>query len=188
MPLDRSPEFTNPPIYPVHTLVPEDESVIRDFDEPHGSSLTLINVNVDDNVETRTDNDKNSLIKRQAERFFDKVQSGIKPGRAANIMHTTLKKINNSEEMSAEVKRLMDTATLSAEVRKKLVRSSLNKLIVENVDSEDIKRQRLALDAIKQASSDPETGLENEQAMVEINVSELGTSLKGLKLPGIEPL
>lgn len=184
MPLDRDPAFEHPPLL---ENVSQGIWPIRECVESPADALAVVHVQVENEVTTDTNNDKNSEIKRQAEKFFDKVQSGIPPGRAANIMHTSLKRIHSSEEMTRVITELTNTANLNAEIRKKMVRAGLNKIFMENVDSDDIKRQKLALDTAKQIAADPEIQLGQDGPTVEINVSEFGSALKGITLPGLEP-
>jgi len=87
------------------------------------------------------------------------------------------------------LEQLVGTYFLPPEARKQMVRAGLNKIFLDNVDSEEINNQKLALDAAKQISSDPEVGLQQETGGgVFINISELQgvfAQLRTMKSPEV---
>lgn len=110
-----------------------------------------------------------SIAQSQARKFIEKIKGGKKPHMAAQDIGTTLKKIKNSEEMKEALAELYKTATIGEEMRKLMVKNSLNKILMENYDSQEPKKVKLALDAAKLISNDPDVGLSSKEPSVSIS-------------------
>lgn len=123
-----------------------------------------------------------SVAERQAKRMLDRVQRGDSLAEAAKAERMTmgqLKDVTNPVRVSLE--QLIGSHFLPPEARKQMVRAGLNKMFLDNVNSTDPGNAKIALDAAKQISLDPEVGLQADQSGgVIINIGDLEGVFKQL--------
>lgn len=95
------------------------------------------------------DEGPNTELKAKVERFADLLELGKKPGEAAEAIGTTLKAINTQADMREAVTKLLTKANLGGKVREAIAKSALNVVLMKNYDSDNVKEQKLALEAAK---------------------------------------
>lgn len=117
---------------------------------------------------------KNTLAKR----FMDLVGQGYKPHEAAKTVGTTMSGIMGNEAFKKQVKQLVESASMPNDIRKEMVRAGLNRIFMENVARPDSNSQKLAIEAAKAISSDPDVGLNAiPNPGIQININELDNVL-----------
>lgn len=131
-----------------------------------------------------------TVAERHAKRLLDRVQSGQPLGKAAAIERIKMSQLRDpSSPVRLALEQLVSGHFLPPEARKQMVRAGLNKIFMDNVTSADPAAQKVALDAAKQISLDPEVGLSQEQTGgVIVNIGELSgvfEQLKTIKSPEI---
>ncbi len=87
--------------------------------------------------------------------------------------------------MRKYVEELVSTANLSAEVRQVMVRSGLNKLFMRSIESDDIEERKLALATAKLIWSDPEVNSAGAETEINVDLREMSSALKNVRLEGI---
>lgn len=122
----------------------------------------------------------------KAKRFLEMVKGGVPQWEAAKKNGTTIKAIYQTQGLRAAVKNLIETGTLPAAIRKELVRAGLNKIFIENIDGGP-REQKLALQAAKQISGDPDVGLNIPPSNISVNVdvTKLNELFKNMKVPEV---
>lgn len=164
--LDKDKTFVNPQI--------EDISII---DDEHTTSIPVTTVELE--IEPK----EQSIVEVKAQRFVEALGRKQKPSEAAKSVGMSLVKIRNSEAMQEAIKALKDTFTIPPEMRRTMVRNGLNKLFLENIESEDPKRQRIALDTAKQIAADPEISLGSPESVSITFGSNLESVIESIDLP-----
>jgi hypothetical protein len=124
-----------------------------------------------------------SIAERHAKRLLDRVQSGSSLADAAKAERMTMSQLKDpNNPVRASVEQLIGGYFLPPEARKQMVRAGLNKMFLDNVNSTDPGNAKLALDAAKQISLDPEVGLQADQSGgVIINIGDLEGVFKQLQ-------
>ena len=131
-----------------------------------------------------TGNDRlDSIAERRAKRLLDRVQSGSTLTEAAKAERMTMSQLKDpNNPVRASVEQLIGGYFLPPEARKQMVRAGLNRMFLENVNSQDPGQAKIALDAAKQISLDPEVGLQTDQSGgVIINIGDLEGVFKQLQ-------
>lgn len=109
---------------------------------------------------------RKARAKVKVQTFAKLVEEGVSPSEAARRAGTSLSTLRNNQETKELVKQLVEGYHLPAEVRKLTVRAALNRLLVDNISSDDIDQQKVALEAAKMIAKDQEVALEAPQQQV----------------------
>lgn len=127
----------------------------------------------------------------KAKRFVELIKSDMKPSKAARRVGIDMNTIDEKPDLKARLKKLIEEVNFPAEIRKQMVRSSLDKILLENIEDGGIKEQKLALAAAKEIAKDPDVGLNTQQQnpSVVIDMRNLGKLLDNVKpIEGLEDL
>jgi hypothetical protein len=127
-----------------------------------------------------TIDEDDSQVNYKARKFVDYIRKGDSPGKAAHKIGTSLHKISRSQETKEAIAALLGTFALEDEVRKQLAKASLNKLLLESINSDSIEGAKLALAVATQMSK--ETGNEPMTPGVTIDLGSLGDIIKDISL------
>ena len=106
-----------------------------------------------------------------AQKFVDLLKDGKSPNAAARSMGTTFKRLMSLTEVQGMVKDLVENYTLHADARRLLVRATANKILLETQNVAGA--EKLALEAAKIISADPEVGLQQTVVGVAVDRSAL---------------
>lgn len=116
-----------------------------------------------------------TVSERRAKRLLTRLKNGESLSAATNAERMRVSELKDPESpVRQSLEQLMGKYFLPPKARAQMVRAGLNKVFIENIQSEDLAAQKLALDAAKQIAADPETGLTSQDAGgVVINIGEL---------------
>ena len=175
-------------IVPVKLEIERDKCIKSDILNVEGQKVRTVIETPDKGVEISVRKGKNEGIK--AKRFLELIQDGETPGRAAEAIGTTYKKIKKDLNIRAAAKKLIEENNFPAAARKEMVRAGLNKIFMENVDG-GAKEQKLALAAAKQIGADPDVGLTAPPSLIglTIDMTQIKNVLQNVKpIEGLEDL
>ena len=104
-------------------------------------------------------------------KFTALLRQGVSTKTACNRLHTSMSKLLNPKSKKAKEKvlEILSEFSMEAETRAKLARAITNKAALAAVESDDWK---LALQAAKQISEDPETGMQPNHvtSLTQVNI------------------
>lgn len=129
-----------------------------------------------------------TVSERRAKRLLTRVKNGESLSAAANAERMRVSELKDPDSpVRRSLEQLMGQYFLPPKARAQMVRAGLNKVFLENIQSEDLAAQKLALDAAKQIAADPETGLTSQDAGgVVINIGELAGVFSQIRESRIE--
>lgn len=135
--------------------------------------------------EVETGNVDDALAKSIVNDLSPAVQGGKTIDQAAADLGIDLKKY--SAPTRRAVFELLAANYMPPNMVREVIRAGRNKLILEGVNAtgeEELARKRLALEAMKQAASDPEVGLNQPpQTTINIDMREVVELAKNLEVP-----
>lgn len=150
------------------------------FSLPEGADVPVVETEVSI---AQGNNTLNTVAEIRAKRLLQRVQKGESLSAAAVAERMTIAEIRDSDNpVRASLQQLIGSYFLPPEARKQMVRAGLNKMFMDNVVSTDPVAQKVALDAAKQISLDPEVGLaaDNSGGVI-INIGELESVFSQLR-------
>jgi hypothetical protein len=126
--------------------------------------------------------------KQKTRAFVDLVKEGFAPEDAAEKIGLNLgeiSKISSQADMKSAVADVLQTGFIRSDVRKEVLRSGINKMIMEALLEGD---RKSFYDGYKLAASDPEIGLTGPSVAIQnnIDISDLGDILKEFMTPANE--
>lgn len=135
--------------------------------------------------ETKVGNETNVLAKALVEDLAPAVQEGKSVEAAAEELGIDLQKYGAATRQV--VKELLAANYMPPSMVREVIRAGRNKLILEGVNAtgeEELAKKRIALEAMKQAASDPEVGLNQPpQTTINIDMRDVVDLAKTLEVP-----
>lgn len=132
-----------------------------------------------------TGNDPDALAKGIVNELSPAVQAGKTVDQAAADLGIDLKKY--SAPTRRVVFELLAANYMPPDMVREVIRAGRNKIILEGINAggeDELARKRLALEAMKQAASDPEVGLNQPpQTTINIDMREVVDLAKKLEVP-----
>lgn len=109
-----------------------------------------------------------------ASRFVDLVEAGVERAVAAEQSSgLPYKVLKSRKDVVAAVTRLLDTFHLEPEVRKRTREAVLNRIMLQNAESDELLNQKIALEAAKQVGADLGIHEQLTQIGVQVNLDDL---------------
>jgi len=115
----------------------------------------------------------NPIERAQARRVIDLVQEGATPEDALKQVHSPVPGLLQRADVRAVLDHLAEFS-MAPEARREMVRSALNKVVIESSQGTEPVDRKLAIDAANAIAQDPEVGLRSTQGAIQINLGALG--------------
>lgn len=162
---DGFPEFANYVCPHCGFMQPEEWKSFKQ-QQKNKEKIELLTI---DNVTSEVTMDENdNMQKYKARKFVELVQQGVTPGKAAEKIGTSLRKINNSTETKAIIADLLQTYAVAAEVRKELAKAALNRVLLESLNAGTLEGAKLAAQVAAQIAKEEGTTVETPAVTVDL--------------------